>query len=534
MLNPSPQSIELGEQRVPGQYFFSDSSELPEWLGEAEPESLLALGDVEYFFTEEQQRLPHIRNTLLAAIGAAKKKVFFCSWIFADDLIVRALCEAAERLHGGVYILTALEKDLRPDRNESDELDPDEIKIAQRRERHIDNLHNLARAGAWLRSVPDCHPKFCVIDDEVAIVTSANATSQAYEENPENGVLLRAPSLARELGRLFAHAWLHLANLESPPGANINAMHLRPGTAPAWRELQPTAPFSVVCTLNNIETSLRDRTVALLDAAEREIIIATYHVVGLEDHPVGQAVRRALRRGVRLLLLMRPNNLLADQCASCGWLLEGMPAESWCVRGHSRTHAKAVVVDGKKALLWTGNLDGYRGYEAGLEVGIEAEHAGFVAAVRRHMIALAARSPLSGVLRPRLAELSGVSGIPWTSDLELLLSQGQAARLPADFVDRLQREVISYWKSAEGRFHLQVGRELTLRASLKSNMLIVEDLVQGPAALQGLRPDGFFGRCKLRIAIRREPERPTHQPRKLGPRNRTRSHAGSAQGRGRR
>lgn len=539
-MNGKDRVIAIGEQRVPGLYFFPDTetpntSTLPVWLGDIAPPSSLDLPAVEYFFTDDQQGIPHIRNRLLSAIAAAKNKVFFCSWIFADDHIVRALCEAAERLRGGVYVLTALEKDLRPDRNDSDELDPDERKQQQRRERHIDNLHNLARAGAWLRSVPDCHPKFCVVDDDLLVVTSANATREAYEDNPENGVLLRSPELTRELGRLFAHAWLHLASFESPPGANINATQLRRGKVPTWRPLQSAGIFGAVCTLGRTETSLRERTVALIDQAEHEIAIATYSVVGLENHPVGNALRRALRRGVKLLLVMRQNNWAADQCATCGWLVDEVSAENFTVRGHAKTHAKAIVIDGRHALLWTGNLDGIHGYESGLEVGIAAEHGDFVAAVRRYVIDLAARSPRFGMMRPVLAELAAVTGTPWTQDLELRVDPKHAAQLSTHIIEPLQCEAVAYWKHTDDRFYLRIGRELHLRLIPQGNATMrLDGIITGPSVLGSIRPEGFLGRCQLRISIGREQQTAAKQTMKQRPRRATPQPARSPQGRARR
>lgn len=50
------------------------------------------------------------------------------------------------------------------------------------------------------------HAKCVVVDGEVALVTSANFTLRAHEQNTECGVLLEAPAFAHHLAR----QWLGL------------------------------------------------------------------------------------------------------------------------------------------------------------------------------------------------------------------------------------------------------------------------------------------------------------------------------------
>lgn len=370
-------TVHLGEQRVKGVVFVPGPARQPA------PHRLhdTRRRDVLHVSTDDLTRTAHIRRALVEQIAEAKQKVLFCSFLFADEEIVRALCEAAERLHGGVYVLTALGKHLRAEVLEPDsDVDANTAKLQDRAKRHEDHLQRLAHAGVWLRSAEDCHAKFCVVDDACAIVTSANATQEAYESNPEDGLVIRDSRAAIEFGRLFAHVWQHLSTLESTPGARLDVHSLTSARAPAWRALAGDAALRPVTTLRNNEASLRDAAIAVIDRAIDHLAIATYSFMGMEEHPVGAALARALARNVRLDLLVQPRNHIDAQRASLAWLV-GLAPERVRLYGHRRTHTKSIVADGHAALLWTGNLEARHGWDDGIEVGVLVEDAGVASAV---------------------------------------------------------------------------------------------------------------------------------------------------------
>lgn len=326
--------------------------------------------DIRHVSTDDLTHTPHIRNEIIRQIEGARTKIFFCSFLFADDAIVNALSEASERLRGGVYILTALDKHLRADVLELDvDLDANALKHEERARRHAEHLRKLAHAGAWLRSAEDCHAKFCVIDDKTAVVTSANATPEAYESNPEDGLAFHDERVAHEFGRLFAHVWGHLTTLESTPGERLN-VHSRQRTAPPpWRALAHHEPVRPVATLRRAESSLQTAAIDIIDRAQRHLAIATYSFMAIEHHPVGAALQRALARGVSIDLLVQPRNHVEAQRQALAWLF-GLAGGRLQLFGHRRTHTKSIVADREVVLLWTGNLDGRHGWADGIEVGV--------------------------------------------------------------------------------------------------------------------------------------------------------------------
>lgn len=409
-------------------------------------------GDIIHVSTDDLSGTAHIRHALLKQISEAKNKVLFCSFLFADEEIVAALCEAAERLQGGVYVLTALGKHLRAEVLEPDaDIDANTVKLQERAKRHEQHLRRMAKAGVWLRSAEDCHAKLCVVDDASATVTSANATQEAYESNPEDGLVLREPRTARELGRLFAHVWQHLATLESTPGSRLDVHSLPPSRVPVWRALTGIGSIRLVTTLRRDETSLRDAVIEVIDRATERLVIATYSFIGMENHPVGAALARAVDRNVEIDLLVQPRNLIRAQCASLAWLV-GLAPDRVRLHGHRRTHTKSIVADAQVTLLWTGNLESRHGWETGIEVGVVVDDAAVASAVTGWTTDVMDRSTHTAIVTPSARQLvdagqpsvlrgewwlhlpSGVETAPIVTTLsqnavELLETQGSAATL---------------------------------------------------------------------------------------------------------
>lgn len=435
-MNVIARIIVLGEQRFDGVWFAPTTSRHAAFRSHD-----TGRADLVHIATDDLSRAAHIRDRLVDAIRSATHKVLFCSFLFADDAIVRALCEAAERLHGGVYILTALGKHLRPD------LDVDAADAAMQRaraDRHTEHLRALAHAGAWLRSTEDCHAKFATIDDRLAIVTSANATQEAYEQNPEDGLVARDEPVARDLSRLFAHTWRHLASLESVPGSQLDVRSIALPRVPRWQRLEQREPIGLVATLRKQEASLREAAIGVIDAATERLTIATYSFSGIEAHPIGHALQRALARDVEIELLLRPRNHIAAQRRSCAWLC-GLAPERVRIHGHRRTHTKSIVADDRDALLWTGNLEAAHGWEDGIEVGLRVRDAGAAAAIAAWTSDVMNRATHVGLRSPSANELVGRGAAsPISGTWDVHVAPGTSVERIATLVQRCPVEVIKH------------------------------------------------------------------------------------------
>lgn len=502
-------TIHLGEQRVAGVVFVSAPSAQPR------PHRLHATkrGDILHVSTDDLTRTAHIRRALIAQISEAKQKVLFCSFLFADEEIVRALCEAAERLHGGVYVLTALGKHLRAEVIEPDsDVDANTAKLQERAKRHEDHLQRLAHAGVWLRSAEDCHAKFCVVDDACALVTSANATQEAYESNPEDGLVLREPRAALELGRLFAYVWQHLTTLESTPGARLDVHSLTIPRVPAWRALSGGAHARPVTTLRRDEASLRDAAIEVIDRANEHLAVATYSFMGMEGHPVGVALARALARNVQLDLLVQPRNHVEAQRTSLAWLV-GLAPDRVRLHGHRRTHTKSIVADGKMVLLWTGNLESRHGWDNGIEVGVVVVDDGVASAVAGWTADVMGRRSHAAMNAPSARELveagqpSALLG-EWTMNLP-------AGAQTAVAVRALSQNPVELLEAQSGPV-LRCADELLLDVRVDEGNRSLDVLrTRRVEGLISSRSKGWLSATVLRVMAAPEPPAPQgrlHQP----------------------
>lgn len=498
--------IQLGDQRLPGVLFTPDTTSSPATYS-VQPTQHPYIAHVA---TDDQSRSAHIRNALLAQIRVASDKVMFCSFLFADDQIVTALCEAAERLHGGVYILTALDKHLRQEVLALDEpIDMQTKKLQERARRHDEHLRRLAQAGAWLRSAEDCHAKFCVVDDACAIVTSANATQEAYESNPEDGLILQHGATAREFGRLFAHIWQQLTTLESLPGASLDV-----GTLPAppltpWRALEHTGPARAVTTLRDHENSLLDAALQMIGRAHHRLTIASYSFMGMQEHPLGTALAQALMRGVTIDLLIQPRNHIEAQRDDLGWLL-GLAPGQVRIHGHRRTHTKSIVADEQAVLLWTGNLDARHGWYDGIEVGVVVEDQGVAAAVAHWTRNVMSRRTGQTLATPSVRQLAAAGMAPaLPGDWELRLPPRTEA---APVIAALSQHPVEL-VDAPGEQRLRCTNGLTLLVKIDHQRRRLDvQRIQQAASSAGGRAKGWLTDGTLRVRVLTPPPQ-AQQPR---------------------
>jgi phosphatidylserine/phosphatidylglycerophosphate/cardiolipin synthase-like enzyme len=503
-------TVRLGEQRVAGVVF------VPAAITQLPPHRVhqTRRTDIIHVSTDDQTRTAHIRRALVDLIAGAKQKVLFCSFLFADEAIVHALCDAAERLHGGVYVLTALGKHLRAEVLELDsDVDATTIKLQERAARHEDHLQRLAHAGVWLRSAEDCHAKFCVVDDACAVVTSANATQEAYESNAEDGLVLSDARCARELGRLFAHVWQHLATLESTPGARLDVHSLTSARVPVWRVLAGADQVHPVATLRRDETSLRGAAIEIIDRAKDHLAIATYSFIGMENHPVGAALARALGRGVRIDLLVQPRNHIEAQRKSLAWLMALAP-DRVRLHGHRRTHTKSIVADGRTVLLWTGNLESRHGWDTGIEVGIVVDDQGVASAVAAWTADVIERRTHAAMNTPSARELVAAgqaSALLGEWSLEL-----PAGAQTAFVIQALSRNPVELLE-VQGGLVLRCADELLLEVRIDEEKHRIEVIrtrrVEGPV---GAKSRGWLSDSVLRVLETPAPKQaPATQQRSL-------------------
>lgn len=229
-----------------------------------------------------------------------------------------------------------------------------------------DTLERLARAGAAVRHLDlrattrgILHAKYFVVDDREAFFGSQNFDWRALEHNYELGARVRDPAIVAGLAAIFAADWAR-AGGEAAPAAHVPA----PGGAltlvASPRDLLPAG----------IAWEL-PRIVELLDAATSTITVEALgyraEADGARWDELEAPLVRAAARGVRVELLFadwakRPRTIAGLQrlarTPNIAIRLTTIPAWSGGFIPFARvTHAKALVVDGKRGWLGTSNWE---------------------------------------------------------------------------------------------------------------------------------------------------------------------------------
>src|SRR2546423_5080598 len=112
----------------------------------------------------------------MSILEAATEKIFVAPLSLGDAQVRKALLTAANRLRGGVYVISALDdKGLDQAINKVDDKTGIDDQIELR------NFRELTRHGVYVRGYPGLHAKFVVVDDRVALVSSANLVTRSFE-----------------------------------------------------------------------------------------------------------------------------------------------------------------------------------------------------------------------------------------------------------------------------------------------------------------------------------------------------------------
>jgi phosphatidylserine/phosphatidylglycerophosphate/cardiolipin synthase-like enzyme len=234
-----------------------------------------------------------------------------------------------------------------------------------------DTLDRLARAGVGVRhldlkDVPGgggiLHAKYFVVDDRDAFVGSQNFDWRALEHNGELGARVRDPAVVAGIAAIFAADWARAGGEPVP----TRAAPLPRGPITLVASPRDLLPAGVAWDL--------PRLVALIDGATATISV---QALGYRSDTDGNRwdeleapLLRAAQRGVQVQLL------LADWCKR-PWLIGGLqrlarvpnisvrlttiPLWSGGFLPFARvTHAKVLVVDGKRG--WLGNSNWEKNY----------------------------------------------------------------------------------------------------------------------------------------------------------------------------
>ncbi|MCK5230527.1 MAG: phospholipase D family protein [Desulfobulbaceae bacterium] len=305
-----------------------------------------------------------LRDAFIDIINGARHQLFCCSFLLGGDAVTQSLVEAARRLHGHTYVITALDlKGLRDGIDREGEYDPETVL------RGIKRFSALTKAGVYVRGAPDCHAKFLIADNNMALVTSSNFDQNGLGEDKnyaagEAGIIIRG-SRALPLVELFRYVWRSKCSFEAFPHPNPDEYAVTTRKSLTKEPPQPPDnPGSVIWTADSCQTILEDLA-KHIEHAKQRIFLASYSFTSMQENSklLLERLIDAANRGVKIELFLR---VRTQDLSDLSPLLQvGVQ-----VRGNLENHAKYVIVDNDFAALFTANFDGKHGLTSGVEVGV--------------------------------------------------------------------------------------------------------------------------------------------------------------------
>jgi len=370
------------------------------------------------------KRQAWILDQVLKLIRKARKKIFLASFLFNHEAVEKALVDAAKRLQGGVYVITVVDKNLQ--RRVGYQEDPDDVMQVE-----LERLKKLSQEGVYIRHHPNCHAKFLVVDDEVAMITSANIRDTSLEHNPELGFVFKERKEVDRLSHLFQHLWINETEKElvphkiSPRTLDIQNVDRKPFP----EALEPAKGEGLIWTCGPNQTSLQQVLIDVIEAAQDNIICSTYNLKALFSEegdpvlPIAEALTDALGKGINVEILRHVADSQRGQLLPPGEL-NTIKALTSCVEagqlsvfGHPFLHMKYVVADSSQAVFFTANLDGGFGLDSGVDVGWWTDDRKLIDGLQKLHVALKVDCPLV---------------LDWQPDLTTLTKPREALRLPTD------------------------------------------------------------------------------------------------------
>jgi phosphatidylserine/phosphatidylglycerophosphate/cardiolipin synthase-like enzyme len=362
----NPTRIDLGAIRSREGYFLSRPAEQKPFI--PAPTSDNATWQFCSTFRDSPTTL---RDAVLKLIRNARHKIFVTSYILGDDELIDTLTASADRLTGGVYLISELSE--RSLRNGLADLADKEAKgkeIGQEVEAAKKRFESLTSRGVAVRGHENCHAKFIVVDDSIAWIGSANLDTRAFTKVGEVGVVTTNSTEVDRLARLFAQMWLAECNREMPNTPSDYFAHQREGTPVSFTiPATAVAPQPTALWTNDTEQTLLANIHETITNAKQRILLASFSLTGMRDRHdlLLTPLATAIAKGVSVEMLVRNRNHLENHRRDAHLLQElgvNLVADQL-------NHAKAVVADDQSGLLFSANFDAQHGLDAGsgIEVG---------------------------------------------------------------------------------------------------------------------------------------------------------------------
>jgi phosphatidylserine/phosphatidylglycerophosphate/cardiolipin synthase-like enzyme len=213
---------------------------------------------------------------VVRAIDSSRFSVFFEAYILTQHGIVRALQRAAAQ-GVAVYVL----------------LDPHPFGMGNQPSEMASSLRAAGVSVRWTSShFYYTHAKFFVVDDRLAVVSTANFSQAAFTQNRELLVFDRQRSDVHDISNVFRSDWDHI-----PFEHHDSDLILSPGSRGALAQVLRRARRSIEVYAEEVADPELDRLLIELDSRVRVkvILASSYRSPGLTQLTKGGVAVRGLR-----------------------------------------------------------------------------------------------------------------------------------------------------------------------------------------------------------------------------------------------
>lgn len=356
--------VQIADRPVPGWFFFErpgPAAAVPALAGTGAWTPCLSRKGVD----------SSIEEAAVALVLGARRRVLLASFRLGHPALLRALADAANRLEGGVYVISALDPTLLRKgaaRLEEEELPRDKATLEK-------DFAALARDGVCVRGHPSCHAKFLVVDDDAALVTTANLETRAFDDTTEVGVVVRDSVEVDRLARFYTRLWYASPWQMTARRGQYEVTRRAPMPSP--QRVTPAEGDRPSVLWTHVDDGVDERLVAAVvrdvaTRAQRELFVASFSLLGNAADPsmLLEPVRDAIARGVSVTMFVRARNNVPEHRRDAG-LFAGLGAN---ICADDLTHAKGVFADGgAHGAIFSANFDAAHGITRGVEVGVRLD-----------------------------------------------------------------------------------------------------------------------------------------------------------------
>lgn len=353
-----------------------------------------------------------LKDALFEMIRGARRKVFIASFRIGDNELFEELFAAADRFCGSVYVITlvdptSLAKGLA-------ELEEDAGADKQTLQKQFGPL---VQRGLYVRGHNSCHAKFVVVDDEIALISSANFEPRAFAVTTEVGLVLRNKHEVQRMARFFARLW-HECTWEVAPKVTYSVAE-RAKTQPPFRAIPKPNSRQCVIWTHDKEHFILDAAKEAIQGANHDLLLASYSSREMSAHRdllLAELERFRERTDGHARLLLRAQNHVPSQRHDA----EAFAALGCSVFADEGNHAKCVIADNTEAVLFSANFDAQHGLTSGVETGMRLVEPRLVRQARAFFEGLLRAAPARLVVSPSHQVLQTLEAkwiSPWSGPL---------------------------------------------------------------------------------------------------------------------